>query len=408
MYCQLEILRRSFPTSIPRALADFPETLDGTYEQTLREISKANWKFAHRLFQFVAVASRPPRVEELAELLAFDFKAGSIPKFHEDWRLEDPVDAVLSVSSSLLAVVEVEGSPVVQFSHFSVKQFLTSARLAEANDSILRHYHVSMATAHTLASQACLGILLHLDKDVVTRNSLKDFPLAEYAAVHWVDHARFEDVSRNVEDGLKQLFDPSKPHLSVSVWIHNPDYPHNEGAERPLPPPRSHLHYAASWGLHSIVDFLVIGHLQDVHSQSLMDKATPLHLASRYGHIKVARFLLECGADLTAQNKDWETPLHVASRDGQVEVAHLLIERGADVSAQDKDGKTPLHLTSTHSYRTIPQQLAEVARILLEHGANVTARDNDGLTPLDLASQDNRVAEVTHVLIQHGAGPGAH
>ena len=380
------------------------------YKRTLREISKANWKFAHRLFQFVAVASRPLRVEELAELLAFDFKTRPISKFHEDWRLEDPVDAVLSVSSSLLTVVDIEGSLVVQFSHFSVKEYLTSARLAEASDIVLRRYHVSMTPAHTLASQACLGILLHLDKDVVTRNSLKDFPLAEYAAEHWVDHARFEDVSRNVEDGLKQLFDPSKPHLSVSVWIHNPEFPQNERAERLLPPPRSHLHYAASWGLHSIVEFLVIGHLQDVHSRSLIDNATPLHLASRYGHIKVARFLLERGADLTAQNKDRETPLHVASRDGQVEVAHLLIERGADVSAQDKDGKTPLHLTSTHSYpsRTIPQQSAEVARILLEHGANVTARDSDGLTPLDLASQDKMLAEVAHVLIQHGTGLGAH
>jgi ankyrin repeat protein len=63
---------------------------------------------------------------------------------------------------------------------------------------------------------------------------------------------------------------------------------------------------------------------------------------------------------------------------------------------------------STHSYRTIPQQLAEVARILLKHGANVKAQDNDGFTPLDLASQDERLAEVAHVFIQHGAGPGAH
>jgi hypothetical protein len=34
----------------------------------LRDIDEVNWEFAHRLFQFVAVASRPLRVKELAEL----------------------------------------------------------------------------------------------------------------------------------------------------------------------------------------------------------------------------------------------------------------------------------------------------------------------------------------------------
>jgi hypothetical protein len=73
--------------------------------------------------------------------------------------------------------------------------------------------------AHTLAAQACLGLLLHLDKDVITRDSLEKWPLAEYAAEHWNGHAQFGDVSRNVQDGMKQLFDPSKPHLAVWVWI---------------------------------------------------------------------------------------------------------------------------------------------------------------------------------------------
>jgi hypothetical protein len=76
------VLSGCIPARIRHALADLSETLDETYERTLREINKANWGFAHRLFQFVAVAVRPLYVEELAELLAYDFKAGPIPKFH--------------------------------------------------------------------------------------------------------------------------------------------------------------------------------------------------------------------------------------------------------------------------------------------------------------------------------------
>jgi hypothetical protein len=158
--------------------ADLPETLDETYERTLREINKADWEFAHRLFQFVAVAVRPLRVEELAELFAFDFKTGPIPKFCEDWRLEDPMHAVLSTCPSFLAIVDdkiYSNGKVVQFSHFSVKEFLTSARLGEANDDILRRYHVSETPAHTLAARACLGYFLHIDKDV-TSYSLRKLP----------------------------------------------------------------------------------------------------------------------------------------------------------------------------------------------------------------------------------------
>ena len=79
---------------------------------------------------------------------------------------------------------------------------MTSTRLAESTYIISRHYHVSMTPVHTLVAQACLGVLLHryLGRDV-TGDNLEHVPLAEYAAEYWVDHARFEDVSRNVEDG---------------------------------------------------------------------------------------------------------------------------------------------------------------------------------------------------------------
>ena len=403
MYCQVVYICGLIPARIRHALAELPETLDETYQRTLREINRAEWEIAHRLFQFVAVARRPLRVKELAELLAFDFEAGPIPKFYEAWRLEDPVDAVLSTCSSLLAIVDDGYSlgKVIQFSHFSVKEFLTSARLAEASDIIHRRYYISMTSAHTLAAQACLGILLHLDKDVVTKDSLDEFPLAEYAADHWADHALLDDVLRNVEDGWKQLFDPNKPHLAVCSWIRRPGVRWWEPqTKRPLPPRGTPLHYAALWDLRSIVEFLIIEHPQDVHSRGITDNATPLHLASEEGHVKVARFLLEHDADVTAQNEVGSTPLHLASQFGQVEVVGMLIEHGADVKAKDNVGSTPLHLAS---------QLAPVIVIgmLIDCGADVTTQDGGGSTPLHLASKWERV-DVVGMLIKHGANVTAH
>ncbi len=108
VYCQLDYLSDCLPGRIRHALDELPGTLDGTYERTLREIKDTNWEFARRLLLCVAAAFRPLRVEELAEFLAFDFKAGSIPKYREDWRVEDPLEAVLSSCSTLLAVVDVD------------------------------------------------------------------------------------------------------------------------------------------------------------------------------------------------------------------------------------------------------------------------------------------------------------
>jgi ankyrin repeat protein len=387
------------PARIQHALAYLPETLDETYQRTLREINKADWVFAHRLFQFVAVASRPLRVEELAELLAFDFKAGRIPKFHEGWRLEDPVDAVLSTCPSLLAIVGGGSKKVIQFSHFSVKEFLTSTRLAEASEITSRRYHVSMTPAHTLVAQACLGILLHLDKGVITSDGLGKLPLAKYDAEHLAHHAQFEDVSRNVEDGMKQMFDPSNAHLAVWVWIYDPEsslWGQNRPGERPLPPRGTPLHYAALWGLHSMVEFLIVEHSQHVHSQGFTDNATPLHLASKRGHVKAAHMLIEHGADVTDQNKDGETPLHLAVRERQVAVTGMLIERGSDdVMVQNKDGETPLHLA-------LQEKQVGLARMLIDRGADdVMVQNKDGETPLHLALRGEQVG-LTRMLIERG------
>ena len=77
------------------------------------------------------VARRPLRVEELAEFLVFKSGEGGSLTFEEDWRPEDLRDKVLSTCSSLITVVNVYGSPVIQFSHFPVKEYLISNRIAE-------------------------------------------------------------------------------------------------------------------------------------------------------------------------------------------------------------------------------------------------------------------------------------
>jgi hypothetical protein len=86
-------------------LEELPESLDETYERILREIRKPNQGHAHRLLQCLVVAARPLRVEELAEILTFDFNVEGIPKLNLSWRWENQEAALMSACSSFITIV---------------------------------------------------------------------------------------------------------------------------------------------------------------------------------------------------------------------------------------------------------------------------------------------------------------
>ena len=158
-----------------------PETLDETYERILLGIEKVKRNSTYRLFQCLAVAVRPLRVEELAEVLAVRCDPGQSSEYRPDCRPGDSHEAVLTACASLVTVVaQVDGSQVVQFSHFSVKEFLTSDRLVTSRPELSR-YHVVPHLSHTLLAQACVSVLLHLD-DCVNKDGLRNLPLAFYAS----------------------------------------------------------------------------------------------------------------------------------------------------------------------------------------------------------------------------------
>src|SRR6267154_1597044 len=139
-FCQLEALRHCLVPRVRRMLEEVPETLDETYERILRDINKANRDHAHRLLQCLTIAVRPLRVAELAEVLAIEFGTAACEetsKLNMDWRWEDHDDDDDDDDRSR----DDDGhhhhdSRVVQFSHFSVKEYLTSSRIADPSAGI--------------------------------------------------------------------------------------------------------------------------------------------------------------------------------------------------------------------------------------------------------------------------------
>ena len=413
MFCQLEKLRHCLPPSVRRTLDELPESLDETYERILREIKKPNRDHARRLLQCLVVAIRPLRVEELAEVLAVDFddKEG-IPKLKLNWRWEDQEQALLSSCSSLIAIVESKGSRVVQFSHFSVKEFLTSSRLATSSGDSSRN-HIALEPAHTILAQACLSVLLRLDDRVEQSDVEASFPLARYAAEHWVAHAQNENVSSNLRKAMEYLFDADKPHFAAWHQLHDVDTSARYGSTLHLFAPfrksgATPLYYAALCGFQNLVEHLTVKDPKQVNATG-GHYVTPLVAALGKGHFQTAKFLSDNGADPNVRGGYNTTPLLCAAYNGDLKMVQVLLEYKADMNARDEYGENALHNASNGPGPNTGPSMSNVVRLLLKHGADVNARtdkDKGHSTPLHIAAENGRL-EVVHVLLQHGANVGA-
>ena len=365
----------------------------------LSQIPRANQIHAYRLLQCLMVAVRPLSVEELAEVLAFEFDAKGVPC---DWRLDNKTQAltqaVLSTCPSLVAIVKGlrYDRQFVQFSHASVKEFLMPTLPGDV-------YHIHSSSAHTVLVQACLGILLSLDDHWhLDERRGQDIPLAKYAAQHWVKHAQVEGVASRVKVGMKILFDFDRPHFAIWLGIYNMDDPYG-WSPMGIPNP---LYYAALCGFYDLVQHLAIKH--PWHINSICGRYTfPLLAALGEDHIEVAKLLIHYGAEVDAQDKTGKTILLKAlskPRRNLINIVTFLLHYGADVNAQDDSLTTPLHLAEYGGE-------FEVAEILVKHGADVNSQDNNGKTPLDILLErrtdyEDDVLSHTWVLLEHGAARG--
>ena len=124
--------------------------------------------------------------------------------------------------------------------------------------------------------------------------------------------------------------------------------------------------------------------------------------AALRGDAEAVRSLLDRGADVESKTRIGSyTPLHLASRGGHVLIMRMLLEAGANPRAvTTTSGATPLHLAAASIGG------AEAVEALLAHGADPNARESSaGQTPLMFAAGSNRAAAV-RALLKGGADPG--
>ena len=387
-------------------------------------------KHAIRLLRCLAFSRRPLRVNEIAEVLATRFDSGQIPRLHKDQRSTKPDEDVLLAGSTLITTIKpgVHGNTrVVQFSHYSVVEFLTSERLASSIKEDLSQYYISPESAHTTLAQSCIATLLQLDNPA--KDVTHGFPLAEYAAQNWFHHAQYEGVAPRIQDGMNRLFDPSRKHFTAWVSVHNIDHiPSRSRLSKPPNPSKpSPLYYATLCGFRTVVEYLVVTCRQDPNN-SHGGRGTPLQAAVVLGHTAIVRFLLEQAVDVNIRDKHHSTPLHEASGSGNLDIMQLLLSGGANVNALDYWGDSPLHkafrcqkseamglLVKGHADINVRNKLNSIillealegrglddVQLLLNLGADVNVFDHRGDSPLHKASRFQR-SDAVKLLVQGGA-----
>ena len=116
------------------------------------------------------------------------------------------------------------------------------------------------------------------------------------------------------------------------------------------------------------------------------------------------RWLLNHGANASAQSDSRQTPLHQATFGMDLGAIQVLLERKVDINLQDNYGYTPLRNVLAEFSLSQDGKAVEIVRRLLEHGAdpNIRLTRCKGLTPLHQASYLGSL-ESTRLLLSYGA-----
>jgi hypothetical protein len=134
--------------NIRASLASLPSGLPETYQQILLRIkTESTAKTVSKIFQWVAVSTRPMNLEELREAIAIDSADAS---FQRD-RLVNQLDRLVSWCGDLVTLDEDE--LVVQFAHHSIKDFLTSSGSRQSG------FLFKLSSADNIAGVACITYL---------------------------------------------------------------------------------------------------------------------------------------------------------------------------------------------------------------------------------------------------------
>ena len=111
------------------------------------------------------------------------------------------------------------------------------------------------------------------------------------------------------------------------------------------------------------------------------DGCSALHRAAKYGHVPMARLLLDHGWDMDKPDDLGWTPLHWAAFFGKINFMVFMAVRGAKINTQTEVKETPLHLAAEEGEK-------EAVKQLLCWGADRQVKNSKGKTAEELSLND--------------------
>jgi hypothetical protein len=379
-----ELLQKGTCTEVVETLDCLPKGLPGIYSRMLLQIKEDRRSTAASILRWVVMALRPLTLAELAT--AINLKP--VSNLSTDQVIQDCVrscGAFIKMTEDCVGLV-----------HQSARDYLI--RHEPDNNPVLEAFRIKQEESNLELARTCFDYIQNeaassaLINLPITSHSGK-FPLLDYAALHWPEHAR-----RSADLG-EELFDLSGPFfrkkspMFKNWWIW---YRSRTSASWKTPEAFSLLHLASYLGILPLARKLLAKKSWRKRFQKPENKkdsygAAPLMYAAGYGHKAIVQQLLNSKADVDAKDDYRETALLEAAGNGHEAVVQQLLDSKADVNAKSYDGKTGLHKAARYGYEAIVEQL-------LNSKADVNAKNDDGETALHKAAKYGHEAVVAQLL----------
>ncbi|RBR08317.1 hypothetical protein FVER53590_13216 [Fusarium verticillioides] len=378
------ILSQPSHRAVKEAVNSLADDLDGSYKATMDRINSIPIKscvtLAYRVFQWIYHAKRPLHVQELRHALATTPHESSLD-------IESLVPARFLLSYCCGFVV-VNSQQVIQFVHQSVQEYFCRHRAELIPDG---HKNLALTCIAYLSFDDFISV--NID-DLETIKALPErFPLLDYAATHWGDHAA-DDADEAVLAVVERFYTRTR---NLQVWaaydLHlNSGWPSTPGD-------LSRLHLAARFDLTTWATMHTTRLVADLNRPTSLGD-TPLMIASQFGHDTFVRLLLaqrNISASLNAVDSSGLTAICRAAKYNKTATLSILLEkRDTDVNLG-----CPLFVALTNRSFTAFDTLIATRKDL-----DVNTTDREGHTLLFYAASEMFSSAVQTLLTRDDLRPG--